>query len=64
MQRRKAAHRQADHACFVEDEMIEHGGNIGGGALDRIAGNILRHVRRRLAVRVGFDASIVTAEIA
>src|SRR6185437_14374432 len=64
MQRCKAAHRQTDDVCLVEAEMIEYGGNIVGGALDRVVGYVLRHVGWRIAARVERDAAVIASEVA
>ena len=64
MQRGEPAHGKADHMGAVQQQMIEHGGDVVGRAVLRILPHILRHVRGPIAAGVVGDGVVALAEMA
>src|SRR5262249_11383259 len=64
MQRRKAAHRQADDMRLVDAEAVEHRKDVVAGAVLRIALRLRRHVGGRVTAGVVGNAAVAPAEMA
>src|SRR5438045_9798322 len=64
MQRREAAHREADDMGLPLTDVIEHGENVVGSACLRIGSDVFRHVGGWEATRVEGNGAIALSEMA
>ncbi len=63
MQRREAAHRQADHMRLADAQVVQHGGDVVRGAGLGVACRIVRDIGRRIAARGVADRAVALAEM-
>ena len=64
MQRREAAHGEADDVGDGDVEMVEHGRDVIGGAVLAVGGDVGGHVGGRVAAGVVGDGAVALTEMA